>query len=148
MACTIPAAKAALQALLIAHTWPTSAPVITWGGPTQAEDFPQGGELIYFGDTEMQDESPTLGQTRIDEEFSVRIIIDVQQWGDNEQATEQRAWDLYSEVVSVVNANRTLSGTVQRTTERTVRQTNLPTPEQWLSRIVVEQGCVGMVFNP
>lgn len=152
MASTIPAAKAALKVLLEAHTWPVATPDIRWGGPTETEDFPQGGELIYFGDTEMEipSESLRLGRTSFEENYDLRVVIDVRQLGDDEQAAEQRAWDLYGAVAAVLddNANRTLTATVNRLTGRSVRQTNIPLPQDWLARITVDQGVVGHVVNP
>lgn len=148
MASTVPAAKAALLTLLQARTFPVQNPVVQWGGPTEAEDFPKRGELIYFGEVEISDENQTLGATRYDETYNLRVVIEVRLPGDKEQVAEQRAWDLYAEVQSVLNANRTLSGAINRLTDRTVRQANVPLPQEWLSRIVVDQGCVGLVFNP
>lgn len=145
---TVPAAKASLLALMEAWTWPATQPAIRWGGPTETEDFPRGGELIYFGDTEITDEAVTLGDTRIDETYNLRVVIDVALDGDNEQAAEQRAWDLYASLVSLLNQHRTFDGAINRLVGRTVRQTNVPMPQKWLARIIVDQACVGMVFNP
>lgn len=148
MQSTVPAAKAALKALLEARTWDAATPKIRWGGPTETEDFPKGGEVIYFGDTEIQDNNQTLGATRYDETYNLRLVIDVKAYGDDEQRTEQRGWDLYGEVIELLDANRELGGVLSRMTDRTVRQTNVPLPSEWLARIVVDQGCVGLVFNP
>jgi hypothetical protein len=148
MASTVPAAKAALLALLQAHSFPVQNPVVQWGGPTEAEDFPKRGELIYFGETEISDENVTLGAVRYDETYNLRVVIEVRLPGDKEQAAEVRAWDIYAELQKVLDQNRTLSTTINRLTDRTVRQSNVPLPKEWLARIVVDQGCVGLVYNP
>lgn len=144
---SVPTAKAALQALLEAWPWPAGRnPSVQWGGPTKIEEFPKTGELIYFGDTTIDDTAPTLGETRRDEDYSLRVVIEVRRGGNNEQATETRAWELYSQVITLLDQNRTLSGTVNRMTDRTARQTNLPLPTDWLCRIVIDQGVVGLVY--
>ena len=144
-------AKAAVKALLEANRWPVTSPVIRWGGPTESEDFPRGGELIYFADSDFEtsDDSLRLGRTAYDEAFTIRIVIDVRRLGDDEQGTEARAWQLYDAVAALLdnNANRTLSGTVNRLAGRTVRQTNIPLPQEWLARITVEQNAVAHIVN-
>jgi len=148
MQSTVPRAKAALLALLEARTWDNGKPKVKWGGPTESEDFPKGGEIIYFGDTAINDTNQTLGATRYDETYNIRVVIDVKLDGDHEQRAETRAWDLYGEVIVLLDANRTLGDVLSRMTDRTVRQTNIPMPQGWLARVVVDQGCVGLMFNP
>lgn len=145
---TVPAAKAALKGLMEAWSWPGDPPLIMWGQPTEIEDFPQGGEVIYFGDTEITDEQITLGRTRLDESYNLRIVIDVTMHGDDEQAVEQRGWELYSSLVMLLEGSPDLGGAINRIEGRTTRQTNVPMPQQWLCRITVDQACVGFVQNP
>src|SRR5512147_1406675 len=142
MATTVPQAKAALKALLEAWTWPVNTPEIRWGGPTEGEDFPQGGEIIYFGETEITNDNYRLGVTAWDESYNLRIVIEVFAYGDLEQNVEQRCWDLYGEVVEILMANKTLNGAVtylDAEQPRGVRQINMPLPQQWMSRIVIDQ---------
>jgi hypothetical protein len=145
---TVPLAKSALFGLMQTWAWPGDQPVIRWGAPTEGEDFPAGGQLIYLGDAEIDDESITLGDTRRDEAYDLPIVVNVVMFGDDEQATELRAWELYSSLVSLLNQNRDLGGSISRFTTRTVTPTNFPVPGQWLARITVKQGCVGYVYNP
>jgi hypothetical protein len=145
---TVPNAKAALLALMQAWVWPGNQPSIRWGGPTEGEDFPPGGELIYFGDTEATNDNYRLGVTAWDEAYSLRIIIDVIAYGDIEQGPEERCWELYGHLVQILMGNKTLSGTVSyldAEQPRAVRQTNVPLPNQWLSRLIVDQPYVAVV---
>lgn len=137
-------AKVNLKALLEAHTWPVSAPAIGWGSPTEEEDVTM--DSVYLGETEITDEFRILGATRTDEEYRLRIVVDVRRYGDDEQATEQRAWALHDEILTLLRANMTLGGAINRITGYSVRQVNpLPSPQQWRSLIVIEALCVGFI---
>lgn len=142
---TVYPAKVNLKALLEAHTWPVEAPSITWGSPTETEDHPTL-DLVYFGDTEIADDFRILGATRSDESYKLRVVIDVRRWGDDEQATEQRAWELHDQILTLLRANMTLSGAINRVTGYVVRQANpVPSPQQWRSLIAIEVSCVGFI---
>lgn len=137
-------AKVALKALLEAHTWTGGTPSIAWGSPTENEDVTL--ESIYFGGTEITDEFRTLGMTRTDENYSLLVVIDVRQYGDDEQATEARAWSLHDQLLTLLRANNTLGGTVNRITGYRVRQGNpVPSPSQWRSQILVDVAVVGFI---
>ena len=141
---TVYPAKVNLKALLTAWTWPDGAPTVVWGSPSEGEDITQ--DAIYFGDTEITDEHRVLGGTRTDETYRLRVVIDVRRYGDDEQATEKRAWDLHDQIVVLLAANRTLGGAINRTTDYTVRQGNpLPSTKQWRAIITIDVGCVGYI---
>jgi hypothetical protein len=153
MASSVPAVKTALLALLQAHAWPTSAPEVRWGGPTESEDYPRGGELVYFADTrEIAREYQAFGR-RLDETYTLRLHVDVKLDGDDEQAAELRAWELHDAVDEVLHANHNL---VQEPGELTVRledrggtQTNIVLPQAWLARVIVDQAVSATVYiNP
>ena len=141
---TVYPAKVALKALLQAHTFPGTQPAIAWGSPTEAEDVTL--ESIYFGGTEITDEFRVLGAGRSDESYNLLVVIDVRQWGDDEQSTEQRAWVLHDELLTLLRANMTLGGAINRITGYRVRQGNpVPSTRQWRSQILVEVQCVGFI---
>ena len=48
---TVYPAKSALKTLLEAHTFPDTAPTISWGGPTETEDI--AFDMVYLGPTEV-----------------------------------------------------------------------------------------------
>lgn len=143
---TVYTAKVNTKAALDAHTWPGGAPTVNWGAPTEAEDVVT--DAVYFGDTEITDEHRILGARRVDEEYRLRIVVDVRRYGDDEQTTEQRAWVLHDEILTVLNADHTLGGAINRITGYTVRQGSVPSPQEWRSQIVIDVGCVGFIDYP
>ena len=141
---TVYPAKVALKALLEAHSWPEAAPGITWGSPTEEEDVVL--EAVYFGDTEIADTFRILGATRSDESYRLRVVIDVRKWGDDEQSTEQRAWVLHDEILTLLRNNMDLSGAINRITGYVVRQGNpAPSPQMWRATVVIDVQCVGFI---
>ena len=71
----------------------------------------------------------------------------MRQWGDDEQSTEQRAWVLHDELITLLQANQDLSGAIHHLTGFRVRQGNpVPSTRQWRSQILVEIACVSYVF--
>ena len=143
---TVYPAKSALLSILQAWTWPEGAPDIRWGQPTELED--KTYDMVCLAPTNVPDDQPlVLGAHRWDERYTIRLLVDVVQWGDDEQATEQRAWQHFDQILSAVVQNRTLSGTVREAQTFSFQQTN-PTagPQQWRSQILVEIGVLGVVF--
>ena len=141
---TVYPAKVALKALLEGWTWPTAAPVIQWGEPTRAEDTAY--EAVYFGATELTDDFRTLGGERSDETYRLAVIVDVRDYG-SEQDNEARAWELHDEILTLLQANMTLSGAINRITGYTVQQVNpKPDDEKWRTQILIRPECVGLVF--
>lgn len=152
MPSSVPPTKQAILALLQAHTWPVFTPDIRWGGPTNLDDYSQGGEMIYFAEIVDYDDDPRdLGAQTNQESYGVVMYIDVVQYGDDEQATDVRAWQLHSELRGLLHANHNLISDPGEMTvmlgSRSARQANVPLPEQWLSRIVVTQDVTAVVFN-
>lgn len=147
MASTVPAAKTNLIALLQAHTWPGSTPVISWGAPTEAEDYAAGGEMIYLGDEIPTAEFATLGGERLDETYTLPVVIDVTEYGDDERATELRARALRDEVMLVLRTNPTLGGAVNRQTGFRYPRGSLPQPGQWRAQLDIEVTLVGHDFR-
>lgn len=155
-ASTVYPAKVALLALLQAWVWPAGAegqvPEVRWGYPTEAEDRPRSGELVAFGEVDLTATNQTLGATRNDENYSISIVIDVLRLGDDEQATEQRCWELYAALDDLLvqqQQSRTPFGSpLYRLTDRRARQRNVvASPSQWVSQIVVDQSVVGIVVH-
>jgi hypothetical protein len=148
MASTIGPAKLALLALLEAVTWPgTPQPEIKYGQPTEGEDAPYGGEMIFLGETRGTTPITRLGSAGpVDEAFNLRYVIDVRHEGDDEQTTEARAWALYDAARVAVMASPTIGGTVNRIANNgfTWTQVNVPEPQAWRTQIVVDVSVVGL----
>jgi hypothetical protein len=143
-ATTIYPAKAALDTLLRGWTWPDGAPLIAWGPPSEQEDT--AFDAVYQGTTVVE-EVPFPGlSTRNDEVYTLPIVADVRRYGDDEKATEQRAWSHVNEVLTLLRTNLELSGTVCRQTGYGVEVASQPSgANQWRTQIVVRVGVVGIV---
>lgn len=151
---TVYPAKVALKAIFenvnlpagaTAAVWPGTAPTFAWGEPTRSED--KAWDNVFFGDTTIEDSHRIIGAPRTDEEYRLRIVVDVYRHGTDEQATEKRGWDLHDAILVALNANRTLGGTISHLTNYTVRQVNpLAGPQQGRTQIVIDAGCAGFIF--
>lgn len=141
MATRVVDAKVALLALLNAVAWPGSPPEIKYGQPTEGEDLPFGGEMLFLGETRATAAPPGLGVRR-DETFNLRFVIDVRREGDDEQATEARAWELLEAAEAAIWAAPTIGGTVNRVTGVETVQVNAPEPQAWRTQLVVDVACV------
>lgn len=134
-------AKAALKALLEAHIWPGTTPKVSWGDPGSPTD--KALERIYQGDITVTGELRKLGMRRVEETFDLVVVVDVFKYGNDEQATEARAWQLRDEVVGVLMANRNLGGTVDYIAGFGPAPTATPPKaEGWRTQIVLRVACV------
>lgn len=147
-ATTVYPAKVALHALLNAWSWPEGAPTVLWGQPLEADDITF--DAVYQGAPEtLEDEYVTLGAGRLDENYDLVVVVDVRMYGNDEQATEARAWSHANQLVTLLNQNKTLSGTVNRVTGFRFQPVTAPSsPQQWRSQIVVRVAVVGYVPLP
>jgi hypothetical protein len=134
-------AKDALLALLAGNTWPGVQPETRYGQPTEGEDAPFAGEVMFLGETRENEPFVGLGG-RSDASFNLRFVIDVRHEGDDERTTEQRARELKKAAYTLLKANTTLSGTVQRITGFEATQVNVPEPQAWRTQIVVDVAAV------
>lgn len=141
---TIFSAKSALDTLLQGVTWTaTETPTVLWGPPTEEED--QAFDLVYQGTTVIE-EIPFPGlSTRNDEVYTLPVVVDVREYGDDEKATEQHAWSHVNDILTLLRANLNLSGTVSRFQGFELQVGSLPEPSQWRTQIVVRVQVVGIV---
>lgn len=145
-ASTAPAAKAAILTALA--TRPVLADVSrSWGGPVSDDDYTD--EMIYLGDVTVEGEWVAFGANRRDEEYTVQLSVHALKYGaGTEQATEERAWTLLAEVSAALTADKYLGGLMRDAVALdTIKQTNIPTPEQWATLIVAQIHCVA-AFTP
>lgn len=144
---TLYAAKVAAKTLLEGWPdWPDRDPEIRWVAPTKAEQWPKHGEVIAFTaqvPVTVPAESLRLGRQAYDEECTLRLILMVERKGDDPQAVEERADELYDQIVLALGSDPTLNGTVNRLQGWTVNRTLAPTEDGWLADFVVEQVVVG-----
>jgi hypothetical protein len=108
---TIPAAKAALIALLKAATYPAGQPAIDYGDPGVAK---VEHEHIWLGGTgqDGQDWAP-YGQLKREEEYALELYVHVANPGTSQQEATERAYALFGVIESTIRAQaRTASSTV------------------------------------
>jgi hypothetical protein len=129
MASTVPATKAAIRAAIQARPAITAAGIpVLWGAPTADRDWAGATEAIWLGDATQTEEWPGLGARR-DEDYTIQIGIRVTGYGaDQEQATEERAWELRDEIAAGVATVRPthMPGEIEATTQR-----NVPSDDGW-----------------
>lgn len=130
-ASTIPAAKAALLALIAAR--PALAAVhCAWGIPAE---LPPEPERIYIGDAvDVVREWAALGLQRMDEEYALQVHVETFADGNDQASTETRLWVLINEVEQAVRAtNETLklSGTVRVCRPDSIAAKTTPTDDGW-----------------
>jgi hypothetical protein len=135
---SVPVAKRNLKAILEAWTWPDGTPDVRWGQPTETDDYGTNLEFLYFGETTLTRSKRGVQGSNDGETYPLRVVIDVRAYGDDEQATEQRAWDLSDQLEQILAANRTLNGAIRHWSDFTARQVNVPAPETWRTQIVVD----------
>lgn len=138
MASAVPATKAAILSLLAARP-ALSGVTLSWAGPTKDEDYT--GEMIYLGDVDRTSEWAELGSGRRTEDFTVQMTVWVEQWGDDPQTVEERAYVLWDEVEDALRDDIRSQPSTLRTagvlqfdgiTGRTV--TGPSSPEKWGAR--------------
>lgn len=100
---------------------------------------------VYQG-TVTVDEIPFPGlSARNDEIYTLPVVVDVREYGDDEQATEAHAWSHVNDILSLLRSNLTLSGTVNRFVGFGLEMGSLPEPDKWRTQIVVRAQVVGIV---
>lgn len=134
MASTVPGAKAAMIAAIKANSAITTAgtPVL-WGEPTKEGDYKGKTEAIWLGDVDQTEEWPGITQRR-DEDYTVGVVIRVIKRGNDEKATEERAWALRDEVAAAMTTVRPsyIQAEIERTTQR-----NTPTDDAWFTDLTL-----------
>lgn len=136
---TVPACKAAILQILDAVT-DLDTVTQSWAGPTKDEDFT--GEMIFLGAVENEEDWASLGNLRRRETYTVALTVWVEQWGDDPQTAEQRAFEIWGYVTEALRDD--LRGPspvlraagVQQYNDIRFRQITGPaTPEKWGARI-------------
>lgn len=117
-ASTVPAAKQAVLDLLTARP-ALNEVVVTWGQPTENEDFGTASEFMFFESPVVRlPEWKILGGAWLDETYTLTLRVETIVAGDDRAAAEQRCWTLIDEIEQALRADRTLGGILQDGTER------------------------------
>lgn len=138
--CTIPVAKAAFKALLEARAGLAG---VTIGWDRSAETM-QAIERVYLFDTiEHERNWVVLGQRRIDEDYTLQVVVDTFGSGADPTAAETRLWELVAEVeLAVIVDFIAVSGTSHWISKPDGTTTSLiPTDEGWIASATVRIAC-------
>lgn len=138
--CTIPIAKAAFKAVLEARAG-LAGVTIGWD---RAAELMQGTDRVYLFDTiEHNRDWIVLGQRRIDEEYTLQVVVDTFGSGADPTATETRLWELVAEVeLGVINDFVTVAGTTHWISKPDGTTSSLvPTDEGWIASATVRIAC-------
>lgn len=140
-ASTIPAAKAALLALIDARPGLDGVHV-AWGIPAE---LPQELERVFVGDAvEVSREWVSLGAYKLDEEYTLQVHVETFAAGNDQATTEQRLWTLIAEVEAAVRDSvpkLTLNGTVRVARPDAVDTQTLPTDDGWAASATLRIVC-------
>jgi hypothetical protein len=136
---TVPACKAAILTILDAVT-DLDAVTQSWSAPTKDEDFT--GEMIFLGEVTNEEAWASLGNMRRRETYTVALTVWVEQWGDDPQAAEQRAYAIWGLVTEALRDDLRPPTSVLRTAGvqqydgiRFRQITGPATAEKWGARI-------------
>ena len=143
-ASTVPACKAAILTLLKAR--PALNQVqITWGEPTEAEDL--ADELVFFEDPvrRLANWGHLGNPNPIDETYILLLKVRNRLFGDDQQATEERCWQLVYEIEQVLRGARPggLLKPIDFTEEQEYRTNQLS--DGWFGEIEIPLVCTARI---
>jgi hypothetical protein len=138
--CTIPIAKAALKGLLEARAGLSGVSI---GWDRSSELMPTIDRVYLFDTIEHEREWLALGQRRIEEEYTLQVIVDTFGSGADPTATETRLWELVAEVELCVKDDfDVLAGATNWISKPDGTTTNLvPTDDGWIASATVRILC-------
>lgn len=139
---TIPAVKGALLAILQA-VGGLSGVLVDRGVP--AEPPPQNERVYVDNAVEIVREWAGIGQYRLDEEYVIRIPVEVYLPGDDQAACEDRMWEIVALVEQAIIADLTLNGILTGPGHAKPAgcedQNSFAAPDGWISHTVLRIDC-------
>lgn len=138
--CTIPAAKAQLLATLQARPGLTGV-LVQWGLPSEV---PAERERVYINDAiNVQRVWGQIGRNSVAEAYTLQLIVEVFQEGDDQQATEARMWEIVAEIELAAINDVTLAGILRQWAAKpgALNPKCLPTGDGWLAFVTVNLDC-------
>lgn len=139
-ASTIPAAKNALLAAIQARTALTTAGVLIERGlPVK---LPSENERIYVNNArDIEREWADLGAQRLEESYTIEVVVECYKAGDYQTETEDRLWALVYEVELAVRSDLTLAGTVRIARPDGSQEDTFATDDGWVARTITRVAC-------
>jgi hypothetical protein len=136
---TIPAAKAQLLTTLQARTGLASV-LVAWGLPAQ---LPEESERVYIDDAiNVTREWAGIGSFVIDEEYTLRVHVEVYQAGDDQRACEERMWQVVAEIEQAAVLDVTLANVLKWGAKPGAMDPKCqPTEDGWLAFVTLNLDC-------
>lgn len=136
---TIPAAKAQLVTTLQARAG-LAGVLVQWGMPAEV---PAERERVYVDDAvRVVREWAVLGRYRLDEAYSLLIVVEVFQEGDAQRACEERMWEIVAEVEHAAVEDLTLAGVLKWGAKPGAMEPKcLPAADGWLAFVTLRLDC-------
>lgn len=147
---TIPAAKAQMLTTLSAVPG-LAAVLVARGLPV---DQPPARERVYIDNAvDIVRDWMMIGRKRLDESYTVRILVEVFLDGDDQQACEDRMWEIVALVELAIVGDITLNGVLNGNTDRPSGvvpggiedQNSFAAPDGWISHAVLRIDCAARI---
>jgi len=139
---TVPAVKGALLTIL-QGIGGLSGVLVARGVP--AEPPPQSERVYIDNAVEINREWAGIGQFKLDEEYIVRIPIEVYQPGNDQPACEDRMWQIVALIEQAIIADLTLNGILDGPGHAKPAgcedQNSFAAPDGWISHTVLRIDC-------
>jgi hypothetical protein len=139
---TVPAVKVALLTI-IQGIGGLSGVLVARGVP--AEPPPEQERVYIDNAVEINREWAGIGQFKLDEEYIVRIPIEVYQPGNDQPACEDRMWQIVALIEQAVIADLTLNGILDGPGHAKPAgcedQNSFAAPDGWISHTVLRIDC-------
>lgn len=147
---TIPAVKAALLTALQALPGLTGVRVDR-GLP--ADGVPERERVYIDNAVDIDREWMMVGRKRLDESYTIRILIEVYQDGNTQASCEDRMWELVALVEQATLVDLTLGGLLNGNTDRPSGikpggiedQNSFAAPDGWISHAVLRIDCAARI---
>lgn len=124
----VPAAKLALKAILDARpAW--NAVDLRDEQPTEEADVTR--DAFWFGDTQIPADAWAAGGKTRAVTFELGFVLNIIREGDTPRSGEDAMWALLQDLIAAIQADPTLSGSVQAVEDVTGTQANHPHPNAW-----------------
>lgn len=136
---TIPLAKAQLLTDLAARPG-LAGVLLAWGVPSEV---PANRERVYLDDaTAVTREWAQLGRFRVDEWYTLKVVVEVFQEGDDQRTCEERMWTIVAEVEQTAVVDLTLAAVLKWGVKPgSMDPKCVPTGDGWLSFVTLSLEC-------
>lgn len=127
--------------------------LIARGLPTDSTRIAQLERVYIDNAVDIERNWMMLGRKRLDESYTVRVLVEVFQYGDDQRACEDRLWEIVAEVELALIADTTLNGVLNGNTDRpsgvipggVEDQNSFVADDGWMSHAVLRIDCAARI---